>query len=246
MLKQFHLTKQQRDNWRELGRGFTLIELLVVIAIIAILASILFPVFAQARERARRTSCLSNLKQLGLAYQQYSQDYDEKLVPAVSDQYVAGDVRAWWYTKLDPYMKSSQILKCPSAKPINGPNYMAVMLGYRADSKAITPFSVLNWNGGGYKVVGLAQAARASETICIFEFTVCDISDCLGTNTRGFSTGDYFNVTTYNWAANYPGRHQGGHNTLYVDGHAKWRKETTFLGREMYLNETPESGWAGW
>ncbi len=64
---------------RDLRRAFTLIELLVVIAIIAILAAILFPVFAKAREKARQSSCQSNVKQLGLAFMQYTQDYDEKL-----------------------------------------------------------------------------------------------------------------------------------------------------------------------
>ena len=96
--------------------GFTLIELLVVIAIIAILAAILFPVFARARENARRASCQSNLKQIGLGLLQYSQDYDEMLV------------RAWfggngpsnattvykWMDAITPYVKSEQIFNCPS------------------------------------------------------------------------------------------------------------------------------------
>ena len=90
--------------------AFTLIELLVVIAIIAILAAILFPVFARARENARRSSCQSNLKQIGLGILQYTQDYDEKL-PSACDN-LSGD-RPWQLT-IQPYVKSVQLFKCPS------------------------------------------------------------------------------------------------------------------------------------
>lgn len=101
-------------------KGFTLIELLVVIAIIAILAAILFPVFARARDNARKASCLSNMKQIGLAFIQYSQDYDEKLAATALD--VNGDGgndmferREWhWQDALFPYIKSEQIFNCPS------------------------------------------------------------------------------------------------------------------------------------
>ena len=91
-------------------RGFTLIELLVVIAIIAILAAILFPVFARAREQARRTSCLSNLKQLALAAMMYGQDYDE-LLPVGATQ---GNPLWSVVQGLQPYVKNSQIFYCPS------------------------------------------------------------------------------------------------------------------------------------
>ena len=86
-------------------RGFTLIELLVVIAFIAILAAILFPVFAKAREQARKTTCLSNLKEIGLASLMYVQDYDEK-TPCM------GFGREWW-TNLYPYTKSLEVFYCP-------------------------------------------------------------------------------------------------------------------------------------
>src|SRR6186713_440515 len=93
-------------------KGFTLIELLVVIAIIAILAAILFPVFGRARENARRSSCMSNLKQVGLGWMQYSQDYDEYAAPirygTASTQYFP------LRSLLDPYIKSAQIYICPS------------------------------------------------------------------------------------------------------------------------------------
>jgi prepilin-type N-terminal cleavage/methylation domain-containing protein/prepilin-type processing-associated H-X9-DG protein len=98
-------------------RGFTLIELLVVIAIIAILAAILFPVFAQAREKARAISCLSNLKQAGLAYAMYTQDYDETTPlqnsPATLDS--TGNVISggYWYFLIQPYVKNWQLMLCP-------------------------------------------------------------------------------------------------------------------------------------
>jgi prepilin-type N-terminal cleavage/methylation domain-containing protein/prepilin-type processing-associated H-X9-DG protein len=115
--------------------GFTLIELLVVIAIIAILAAILFPVFAQARESARKATCISNHKQLGNAAMMYAQDYDENLTPAgmryphkpllcyecggdpgcMTSSYWSG-ARAWmdWGPMLQPYIKNEQIFRCPS------------------------------------------------------------------------------------------------------------------------------------
>jgi prepilin-type N-terminal cleavage/methylation domain-containing protein/prepilin-type processing-associated H-X9-DG protein len=90
-------------------QAFTLIELLVVIAIIAILAAILFPVFGRARENARRSSCQSNLKQIGLGLAQYTQDYDERL-PMGSYDFN----NTPWQTIVFPYLKSSQIFRCPS------------------------------------------------------------------------------------------------------------------------------------
>lgn len=99
-------------------RGFTLIELLVVIAIIAILAAILFPVFAQAREKARTASCLSNIKQVALSWQMYIQDYDETMVPAFiydSSSAPLGFTQVWWPKLQDPYVKSWAIYHCPSA-----------------------------------------------------------------------------------------------------------------------------------
>jgi prepilin-type N-terminal cleavage/methylation domain-containing protein/prepilin-type processing-associated H-X9-DG protein len=96
--------------------GFTLIELLVVIAIISILASILFPVFGRARENARRSSCQSNLKQIGIAILQYTQDYDERIPNGQSLNVQLGSLTAErpWHVLVQPYIKSTQVFKCPS------------------------------------------------------------------------------------------------------------------------------------
>ena len=94
---------------RREGSGFTLIELLVVIAIIAILAAILFPVFARARENARRSSCQSNVKQILLGMMQYTQDYDERYMP----MYTQSPLTYWPYL-VQPYLKSNQLFDCPS------------------------------------------------------------------------------------------------------------------------------------
>src|SRR6266513_2903170 len=101
-------------------KGFTLIELLVVIAIIAILAAILFPVFAQAREKARGISCLSNMKQLGTAFQMYLQDYDEMVLPRYQACPSTGpaatpNIPTLWSNTIQPYIKNKQIMICPSA-----------------------------------------------------------------------------------------------------------------------------------
>ena len=95
-------------------RGFTLIELLVVIAIIAILAAILFPVFARAREQARKASCLSNLNQLGKGLMMYGQDYDEMLMPAAVGTCGTPNAAAW-ADVLVPYVKNVKVYDCPSS-----------------------------------------------------------------------------------------------------------------------------------
>jgi prepilin-type N-terminal cleavage/methylation domain-containing protein/prepilin-type processing-associated H-X9-DG protein len=104
-------------------KGFTLIELLVVIAIIAILAAILFPVFARARENARKSNCQSNLKQIATGARMYSQDYDEQILSC----YIGG---VWWNQLVDPYTKNTGIYKCPSGNGPYGVAHNHANLGY--------------------------------------------------------------------------------------------------------------------
>jgi len=219
-----------------------LIELLVVVAIISILAAILFPVFAQARERARRASCASNLKQIGLAYMQYVQDYDEKLPPAFIGIYNMGTNKGYneprnnWYSVMQPYIKSEQVLFCPSAINNTYSSYFAMLIGYKNSSKALPPFSAYNYASES-KMVSLASAARPSESIVMFEDSYSDFGAHADPR-RQFSSSDWSDLTTYDWKSAYPGRHQGGHNLLYVDGHVKWGKIETLKNRNFYLNET--------
>jgi prepilin-type N-terminal cleavage/methylation domain-containing protein/prepilin-type processing-associated H-X9-DG protein len=111
------------QHYRARKTAFTLIELLVVIAIIAILAAILFPVFAQAREKARGISCLSNTKQIAIGELMYSQDYDETVMPWViidrNSYPLADQLNNIWTTIIQPYVKNKQILFCPSFNPAN-------------------------------------------------------------------------------------------------------------------------------
>jgi prepilin-type N-terminal cleavage/methylation domain-containing protein/prepilin-type processing-associated H-X9-DG protein len=132
--------------------GFTLIELLVVIAIIAILAAILFPVFAQAREKARQTSCASNLKQLSLAAIMYVQDYDETFPTGLQQDW-------WdctWYRLVTPYVKNVQVFRCPS-DPLTGrtdASWAGPRLSYVSNG-------YMNWDGSAWSVLGVMGMSQS-------------------------------------------------------------------------------------
>lgn len=183
-------------------RGFTLIELLVVIAIIAILAAILFPVFSRAREKARQTTCTSNLKQLGMGIMMYAQDYDDTLPPA---QFGDWWQQCWKYITL-PYVKNEDIYSCPSAPAnLNRPN-------------GTSPYGINAYIGEVYFSLPLAQISQPAETLL------------LGENRDGDwvvePNPDYCSTIPLPGPWPDPGwvrpAHFEGSNLAYCDGHAKW------------------------
>jgi len=194
-------------------KGFTLIELLVVIAIIAILAAILFPVFARAREKARQTSCLSNIKQTGLGILMYAQDYDEVLVRHCY-QPVSGAYP--WTWAIQPYVRNTQMFKCPSLT--TGRNEARGCAGYGYNLSRLA-------NG---VTVGCTQRNMAEIQAPAGLLMVNESGDGSGAVAwngywyRETDTGD----PSY---AHATGRHNEGSNVCFADGHAKWLKQSNIL-----------------
>lgn len=208
--------------------GFTLIELLVVIAIIAILAAILFPVFARAREKARQSTCTSNLKQLGLSLNMYAQDYDG-IFPmwgyggSDADDTVA-DGAFTWDTVLEPYMKNTQILICPSNSARDSgerprsyamPRYVS---GYNPDFMP-APASTVALFEKGHKAIGKWGDAAAEN---FFQSHGC--------------TG--YGLTTETW-------HNDGKNFVFVDGHCKFYSKGSGPFAAVTGNTCPPAGYSG-
>jgi len=226
---------------REKKHGFTLIELLVVIAIISILAAILFPVFARARESARRTSCLSNLKQMGLATLMYVQDWDSHYFlrgyGAPTGHYGSNPRQMWcpyvseeWF--LRPYVKEINIFRCPSK------------------NKVWTSYAYNRYPGNLPYTESMIQ--YPSQMVAFLDDSY---SNTVGYNPDGTKTFSYNGVTFSrswsNWHVNfcrqldtspcpvedrYYGRHLGGSNVAFMDGHAKWMKPQTLYNNG---NDTP-------
>jgi prepilin-type N-terminal cleavage/methylation domain-containing protein/prepilin-type processing-associated H-X9-DG protein len=181
------------------NRGFTLIELLVVIAIIAILAGLLFPVFARAREKGRQTACLSNLRQLGAALTMYTEDYD--------GFYPRGQYWPWtgvhtWAHAVEPYVKNTGVFHCPTqGRDPYGYGYNIAYWGWG------------DWLEGMHGIndswpVHESQVPEPSETIWVVDF------------------GAYWGCGLEYGFQEPRQRHNDGANVLFVDSHVRWLKET--------------------
>ncbi|MBU0607012.1 MAG: DUF1559 domain-containing protein [Armatimonadetes bacterium] len=192
-------------------RGFTLIELLVVIAIIAILAAILFPVFAKAREKARQSACLSNLKQIGLACHMYCEDYDGLNVRA----YYGGPVVLRWHQAVAPYMKNTDLLRCLTSKQLVDP-YSGLYMSYGMNT--------FNFDPGVYPSFWYgpddSEVADPSGTIFI-----TDSAHPTDTTQGSYYVGGGATFAEPVTRVGY--RHNDGFNSLFYDGHAKWLKAST-------------------
>ncbi|HVK02745.1 MAG TPA: DUF1559 domain-containing protein [Armatimonadaceae bacterium] len=218
----------QNPNSSSRRAAFTLIELLVVIAIIAILAAILFPVFAQARGKARQASCLSNLKQVGIGAMLYCQDYDETIPPGQINVTNVGlwywhGFRSWAgvYTPqgglLEPYMKSTPIRDCleaadlepPAAGITDWPSYATnAAIQSLGSATALTdldePASTVYLVDGGTRTSATTPIRKSDTIIGPFSFNS--------------------NADAYTSSATAHGRHAGGANVTWLDGHASWSR----------------------
>ncbi|BCM92989.1 hypothetical protein IAD21_04874 [Abditibacteriota bacterium] len=227
-------------NHQRLRSAFTLIELLVVIAIIAILAAILFPVFARARENARRASCQSNLKQIMLGWTQYSQDYDERVVPMTTtgQSNGAGVVAFSWPVVLQPYIKSQQLFVCASKSELTVTYSYNGELARSSNATPCPPRSLaaisspsqtpafVDSIGIGYP----AASATVNQSLAFFA----------GNNGRKLKdptdlTQGYDNSVSWS-EATASIRHFDGCNYAFADGHVKFLKGGTSANAQFASN----------
>ena len=201
------------------GRGFTLIELLVVIGIISILASILFPVFARAREKGRQTACVSNIRQMTVAIQMYAQDYDESYTPGI-----LGTVM--WHDLIYPYTHNRQIYVCPSRKDKD--------MGYAVNPLVCTP------NEGAAMGMLFDPAVKIMLGDVPPEAIGCTVAVPRGAEYWYNDLGNDIGAPDDNTfkTASQPERHNDGINVGYADGHAKWAKESQLDQTFMWVPQT--------
>lgn len=216
------------------NKGFTLIELLVVIAIIAILAAILFPVFAQAREKARTASCLNNQKQLGLAIMQYTQDYDETY-PSIDSGVLTQNIQ--------PYLKNKDVFVCPSGYGVYNVNNRAMLGGGATTTATKTSYAangdVLGgWNNTPGKAIAVVQAPASTVILADADAIVGNLTPNstqiafttnTGNNAAGkklvfFQTARFPNARPIDTNGRLGARHQDGAIFTFADGHSKWMK----------------------
>ena len=211
-------------------RGFTLIELLVVIAIIAILAAILFPVFAKAREKARQTSCLSNLRQIGTSVMLYADDYDEtypvNFQDASSGPGTVAQIPLTWPNRLAPYTKSHQIFACPSdGRPPHEdfPGCRPILLSYCWNGNmGIDIPAYYSWLP--LRITTLSQVRAPAQCVLLTD----DDSDWLAAGWGGrFNTLDSPDWADLFYVKILRSRHNQGDSFMLADGHAKWYATST-------------------
>jgi len=217
-------------------KGFTLIELLVVIAIIAILAAILFPVFAKAREKARQASCLSNVKQIMNAAMMYTQDYDEVMTWSVNKWGTGTYADPWvtWVQQLQPYTKNWDVLACPSTKK-------GAMIGYWGEDYTVWPTYAVNnaiWSGAA--PVPMAAVQSPADKIYIADSNHPVLGGAQGWLTAS-ACGNWvcgLNVnSTHIWTV----PHSDGVVVGYIDGHAKWSKADKLYSDMVAGADNPRS-----
>jgi len=236
-------TKSMAETVRTKQKGFTLIELLVVISIIALLAAILFPVFSRARENARRSSCQSNLKQIGIGILQYVQDHDERL-PMI---YYGTSVGAWT-DLIYPYINSTQVFDCPS-KPVDGTSGsgkfrldeivynsrtsygMAFVTGQQQRWAAGTSNRRLGWTIAHDNPVNYNDVPRINLAMILRPSEITYIGDGLGrTDVTTAQRGQYRVQLESNGTRPPDFRHLETSNFLYADGHVKAHREDDVTG----------------
>ncbi len=226
------------------GAGFTLIELLVVIAIIAILAAILFPVFAQARAKARQAACLSNQKQIGTGFMMYVQDYDETFPPS---DYDLGTQKVNWVDLVDPYIKSgagakkdstgstdkkqrTSVFVCPQIdSSLRDPAYIAVVGANYASDRALLSYAANRYLMPAYRAGAQTPATQPVSSLAAVDApaSLVILAPNHGGLPQTYGRDDRYNVGSSQHEVGYMNarmRHSDGANFAFADGHAKWFK----------------------